>query len=180
VQGFRKISHAARGSAGCTLHATDVTRLNETVCDQFNCMGTQYSRRNSWRTHGGGYVSTSDSRLSRTSVRWNPPPTPFQQQQQQQHDRLCSFTTASAHDSMAHMRRYSSPTPFDVALCRPENGRQYVPLVSYSGPDTLKLSWFSSRHTRNMPHTGPRPLPSTFPPVCYAFIVESFVTPYSL
>lgn len=104
--GFHKIYHAARGSAGCTLHATDesLVWMRATVCDQFNCMGTRYLRTNSWRTHGGGYVSTSDTRLSRISVRWNP-------LQQQQHDRLCSLTLASTHDITAQMRRRSPPHP---------------------------------------------------------------------
>jgi hypothetical protein len=78
-----------------------------------------------------------------------PPPTPFAHP-------AATWPSVFPHTSVCTWQygAYATlflPTPFDVVTLPSWRWRQYVPPLSYFAPATLKLSWFSSRHSRNIP-----------------------------
>jgi hypothetical protein len=104
----------------CGLHATDVLLvwMRQTVCDQFNCMGTEYLQRTA-EEHMAAVMSalltlacpahpfagTPSNPFSLTTATW---PSLFL------HTSVCTWQYA------AHATLFL-PTPFDVAPCRPED-----------------------------------------------------------
>jgi len=147
----------------CGLHSARhwcVSSLNETVCDQFNCMGTHYLTDRTAEEH----MAAAMSALLTLACPAHPfAGTPLQGPfPSNSNMTVCSFTPASAHVSMAHMRRCSTHTlqRSYPAVLKTEAIRSSC-LVFCTGYPKVIVVFLTShqKYAAAILHIGPQPLP---------------------